>query len=65
MTKPKTRTTVPFAMKIDAEVYLRFRSYAEKLGQSYTVCLERIITEHLDLKGFSNEDAAKGKRITN
>jgi hypothetical protein len=59
MTKPKTRNTVPFAMKIDAEVYMRFRSYAEKLGQSYTVCLERIITEQLDQKGFSIEEARK------
>lgn len=52
MTKPKKRNTVPFAMKIDAEVYARFRSYAEKLGQTYTICLERIITEYLDEKRF-------------
>lgn len=46
-------------MKIATPVYKRFRAYAEKLGQSYTVCLERIITEHLDEKGFSSEEAQK------
>ena len=61
MTKPKTRNTIPFAMKIDAEVYMRFRGYAEELGQSYTVCLERIITEYLDKRGFSLEDSMKQK----
>ena len=62
MTKPKTRNTVPFAMKIDAEVYMRFRAYAEVLGQSYTVCLERIITEQLDQKGFSIGDKTVQKK---
>lgn len=63
MTKPKTRNTVPFAMKIDAEVYMKFRAYAEKLGQSYTVCLERIITEHLDSKGFSAAEEIQNKSL--
>lgn len=52
MSKP-TKDYVPFSMKIDRNVYDRFRSYAEMLGQTYTVCLERMIKEYLDNKEFN------------
>lgn len=53
MSKTKTRDTKPFAMKIDTKTYNRFRSYADELGQSYTLCLERIINEYLDKKNYN------------
>ena len=55
MARP-TKENTSFSMKIATPVYKRFRAYAEKLGQSYTVCLERIITEHLDEKCFHPEE---------
>lgn len=52
MVKKKNKDYVPFSIKMEADVYHRFRSYADKLGQTYTVCLERMITEYLDEKGY-------------
>ena len=48
-------------MKIDRRVNDRFRLYASKLGQSYTVCLERILTEYLDDKKvpYDTHDSSK------
>lgn len=60
MSKP-TKDYVPFSMKIDRRVNDRFRSYANKLGQTYTVCLERIIEEYLDQKGFEMEIDSKNQ----
>lgn len=37
-------------MKIERKVYCRFRAYAEKVGQTYTTALERIIVEYIDAK---------------
>ena len=51
MSKP-TKDYVPFSMKIERNVNDRFRPYAEMMGQSYTTCLERMITEFLNDKGF-------------
>lgn len=51
MSKP-TKDYVPFSMKIERNVNDRFRHYAEMMGQSYTTCLERMITEFLNDKGF-------------
>lgn len=52
MARQKSKEYIPFSMKMEADVYHRFRSYADKLGQTYTVCLERMITEYLDDKGY-------------
>ena len=35
------------SFRLDAEVAFRFKAYADKLGQTYTLCLERILTEYL------------------
>lgn len=66
MSKTKTRDTKPFALKIDTRTYNRFRSYADKLGQSYTLCLERILNEYLDNKGHhldSDNNQGYGKSL--
>ena len=38
------------SFRLDAEVASRFKAYADKLGQTYTLCLERILTEYLNDK---------------
>ena len=38
------------SFRLDAEVAFRFKAYADKLGQTYTLCLERILTEYLNDK---------------
>ena len=48
MREKKDWTTMSFRM--DAKTADRLRAYAEKLGQNYTVCLERIINGYLDEK---------------
>ena len=44
----KTKDSVPVSMRLDRNVYMRFRNYADEKGQSYTLCLERIINGYLD-----------------
>lgn len=48
MREKKDWTTMSFRM--DAKTAERLRAYADKLGQNYTVCLERIINGFLDEK---------------
>lgn len=48
MREKKDWTTMSFRM--DTKTADRLRTYAEKLGQNYTVCLERIINGYLDEK---------------
>ena len=61
MARQKSKEYIPFSMKMEADVYHRFRSYADKLGQTYTVCLERMITEYLDDKGYECPKESKEK----
>ena len=35
-------------LKISQELYDRFSAYAEEMGQSKTIALERILKKHLD-----------------
>lgn len=58
MREKKDWTTMSFRM--DAKTAERLRAYAEKLGQNYTVCLERIINGYLDEKE-KNERQADNK----
>ncbi len=46
MREKKDWTTMSFRM--DSKTALRLRNHADKLGQSYTVALERIINAYLD-----------------
>lgn len=39
-------------VSLSTPVYERFRAYAEYMGQSYTVAMERIIGSYLDQQGF-------------
>ncbi len=48
MREKKDWTTMSFRM--ETKTAERLRAYAEKLGQNYTVCLERIINGYLDEK---------------
>lgn len=43
-------------MKLEKKTYQRFRAYADKMGQNYTVCLERIINGYLDEKEKKSKD---------
>ena len=54
MREKKHWTTMSFRM--DTKTAERLRAYAEKLGQNYTVCLERIINGYLDEKEEKKED---------
>ena len=57
MREKKDWTTMSFRM--DAKTADRLRAYAEKLGQNYTVCLERIIN------GYLNEKESEGNKEQN
>ena len=35
-------------VKLDRNIYDRFESYADQLGQTKTTAIERILTKHLD-----------------
>ena len=48
MREKKDWTTMSF--RLDSKTAERLRAYADKLGQNYTVCLERIINGFLDEK---------------
>lgn len=48
MKAKKNVSTMSFRM--EAKTAERLRTYADKLGQNYTVCLERIINGYLDEK---------------
>ncbi len=48
MREKKDWTTMSFRM--DAKTAQRLRNHAKKLGQNYTVALERIINGYLDEK---------------
>lgn len=39
---------VTMSFRMDAKTAERLRAYADKLGQNYTVCLERIINSYLN-----------------
>lgn len=62
MREKKDWTTMSFRM--DAKTAERLRAYADKLGQNYTVCLERIINGYLDAKEQENheEDNKRGEK---
>ncbi len=48
MREKKDYSTMSF--RIETKTATRLRTYADKLGQNYTVCLERIINGYLDEK---------------
>lgn len=50
------KENVAFSMKLEKKTYQRFRAYADKMGQNYTVCLERIINGYLDEKEKKSKD---------
>lgn len=52
--KKKDVSTMSFRM--EAKTAERLRAYADKLGQNYTVCLERIINGYLDEKEKKSKD---------
>lgn len=60
MREKKDWTTMSFRM--DAKTAERLRSYADKLGQNYTVCLERIINGYLDEKEQENHEVYDKRR---
>ncbi len=54
MKAKKEVSTMSFRM--EAKTAERLRTYADKLGQNYTVCLERIINSYLDEKEKKERD---------
>lgn len=59
MGRPKTRETTPFTLRIDSKILKRFYAYADRLGQTKTTCLERMITEYLDDKEAKEKKLAE------
>ena len=53
----KKKETSTLNIHLDAQVAARFRNHAEQLGQSYTTCMERILTSYLDAK---EKESGKG-----
>lgn len=47
MSKEK-KNCVPVSFRMDIATRNRLHAYADKLGQNYTVCIERIINAYLD-----------------
>lgn len=58
MREKKDWTTMSF--RLDSKTAERLRAYADKLGQNYTVCLERIINGFLDEK--ERQDRSEGDK---
>ncbi len=46
---------VTMSFRLDAKTAQRLRDHADKLGQSYTVALERIVNAYLDEKESKKE----------
>lgn len=53
--KKKDVSTMSFRM--EKKTSDRLRAYADKLGQNYTVCLERIINGYLDEKDKEDNES--------
>ena len=58
MREKKDWTTMSF--RLDSKTAERLRAYADKHGQNYTVCLERIINGFLDEK--ERQDRSEGDK---
>lgn len=50
MSDKKKKEVSTMSFRMEKKTSDRLRAYADKLGQNYTVCLERIINGYLDEK---------------